>query len=359
MLIQTFENFLSSLSTSEGRVTGIIDAGQKLLEEKNFESGKIHSKIDETKQQWEDLKELAHARQEALTGAKQVHMFDRAADETISWIQEKEASLGSDEYGHDLETIQALVRKHQGFETDLGAVKEQVESIMEEASRLADIFPDAREHIAVKHEEVDESWNDLLEKSKQRGSKLAQAEQLQAYFDDYRDLISWINEMVAKVTSHELATDVMGAESLISRHNEYRAEINNHEDAFAKFYKTGQDLVKQGHFLGKEIEEKILILRQRNHVLKSTWERRKIIYEQNLDTQVFKRDAEMLENWIISREPMLSDEKLGDSIAQVDELIRKHEDFQKTIEAQEEKFLALKRITLVSSNVLNTLSAKL
>lgn len=84
------------------------------------------AKIDETKQQWEDLKELAHARQDALAGAKQVHMFDRTADETISWIQEKETTLSSDGYGHDLETIQALVRKHQGFETDLGAVKEQV-----------------------------------------------------------------------------------------------------------------------------------------------------------------------------------------------------------------------------------------
>lgn len=45
---------------------------------------------------------------------------------------------------------------------------------------------------------------------------------------------------------------------------------------------------------------------------------------------------------------MLHDEKLGDSIHQVEELIRKHEDFEKTIEAQEEKCNALKRITLVS-----------
>lgn len=45
---------------------------------------------------------------------------------------------------------------------------------------------------------------------------------------------------------------------------------------------------------------------------------------------------------------MLHDEKLGDSINQVEELIRKHDDFEKTIEAQEEKCNALKRITLVN-----------
>ncbi|XP_050460702.1 spectrin beta chain, non-erythrocytic 5 isoform X2 [Cataglyphis hispanica] len=347
LLIQIFDNFLAGLTTSEGRVSAVLDEGQKLIEQNNPEKNKISLKIEETKQQWEDLKELAHARQDALAGAKQVHMFDRTADETISWIQEKEVALSSDGYGHDLETIQALVRKHQGFETDLAAVKEQVECLTEEAVRLIELFPDARVHIDVKHQEAEAAWTELLEKAAQRRSKLAQAEQLQAYLGEYRDLISWINEMVAKVTAPELACDVPGAEALISRHNEYKSEIDTREETFEKFYRIGQKLIEQGHFLGKEIEDKISVLQQRQQILKDTWQQRKFIYEQNLDTQLFKRDAETLENWIVNREPMLYDEKLGDSISQVEELIRKHEDFQKTIEAQEERFSALNRITML------------
>ena len=63
---------------------------------------------------------------QALLGAKQVHAFDRSADETIEWIQEKDAVISSETYGNDLESIQALMRKHHGFERDLAAVKEQV-----------------------------------------------------------------------------------------------------------------------------------------------------------------------------------------------------------------------------------------
>lgn len=63
---------------------------------------------------------------QALAGAKQVHVFDRRADETIGWIQEKDAVLSAQGYGQDLDTIQALIRQHQVFETDLAAVKEQV-----------------------------------------------------------------------------------------------------------------------------------------------------------------------------------------------------------------------------------------
>jgi hypothetical protein len=61
--------------------------------------------------------------------------------------------------------------------------------VTEEAGRLASLFPDAREHIAVKHEDTLEAWGDLLEKSAQRRDNLQQAEQLQAYFDEYRDLM--------------------------------------------------------------------------------------------------------------------------------------------------------------------------
>ena len=59
------------------------------------------------------------------------------------------------------------------------------------------------------------------------------------------------------------------------------------------------------------------------------------------------REANLLENWIVSREPVLNDEKLGESISQVEELIRRHEDFEKTIEAHADKFSAIRRITLV------------
>lgn len=70
--------------------------------------------------------------------------------------------------------------------------------------------------------------------------------------------------------------------------------------------------------------------------------------------KMFKRDADQLENWLQSREAMLHDPKLGDSILQVEELIRKHEDFEKTIEAQEEKFAALRRVTLVKIIIIFT-----
>lgn len=153
---------------------------------------------------------------------------------------------------------------------------------------------------------------------------------------------------MAKITSAELARDVHEAEMTLTRHNEYKTEIDSRHEAFVKFYQAGRKLIDDRHFQSEDIHEKIAILEQRKKLLEDTWEKRRVIYEQNLDTQMFKRDADLLENWLQSRESQLRDDKLGDTIQQVEDLIRKHEDFQKTIEAQEDKFSALNRITMVS-----------
>lgn len=52
--------------------------------------------------------------------------FPRDADETKEWIEEKNQALNTDNYGHDLASVQALQRKHEGFERDLAALGDKV-----------------------------------------------------------------------------------------------------------------------------------------------------------------------------------------------------------------------------------------
>lgn len=47
-------------------------------------------------------------------------------DETISWIKEKGQLMASDDFGRDLASVQALLRKHEGLERDLAALEDKV-----------------------------------------------------------------------------------------------------------------------------------------------------------------------------------------------------------------------------------------
>lgn len=74
-LIVSFESFVLNLTANENRITSVISKGEALLVENSPFATTIKTKIAETTQLWEELKDLVNARQEALAGAKQVHIF--------------------------------------------------------------------------------------------------------------------------------------------------------------------------------------------------------------------------------------------------------------------------------------------
>lgn len=347
-LQQAFDNFLAQLQANEGRIEGVCEAGTVLLEENTPEADRVKQRIDDIKGLWDDLKELALARQEALAGARQVHEFDRSAEETAAWVAEKDSALGSEALPpRSLHELHAQKRSLHALRADLDAIKAAHDKLQEEAERLGTAFPDAKEHVSAKLEDVTESLQALVQRADQCNHQLELAGQLQAYFDTYQELLAWTNETLARVTAPDLATDVSGAERLLARHQDIKVEIEAKEDAFQTLYSDGEKLVKEGHFMSNEIEDRMSILRSRRAHLDAAWANRERIYTQHLDALVFKRDADALDNWITNRVPLVRDGKYGESVAQVEELINRHRDLEETIDAQRDKFNALKRITLV------------
>lgn len=68
----------------------------------------------------------------SLVAKTQTCAFDsnyRDVDETISWIKEKEQLMASDDFGRDLASVQALLRKHEGLERDLAALEDKARTI--------------------------------------------------------------------------------------------------------------------------------------------------------------------------------------------------------------------------------------
>lgn len=64
---------------------------------------------------------------------------------------------------------------------------------------------------------------------------------------------AWISEMMAIITADELAHDLPGAEAMMTRYKEHRAEVDSHSEAFNKFFQSGQSFIKRGHFLSDEV----------------------------------------------------------------------------------------------------------
>ena len=350
MLIKSFDSFMATVDEYSQRVKRVNAMGQGLLDEQNTHSELVRARLAELNQLWDDLRELSNARHEALNGAKQVHVFDKNADETITWIGEKEAEISTEELGQDLETIQSLLERQQGFHRDVEAIKGQVAEVEKEADVLCELFPDAAAHIEAKREDARQALATLQDMARGREEKLLQNQQLQRYFDDYRELMAWSSEVIAKITSPDLAADLAGAETLISRHKEIRAEMDARIGQFDKFDAAGKLLIDDGHFMATEIMEKIAALNTRREKMYESWTLREELYTQHLDYLGWCKETDMVESWISSREPTVKDSNIGSTIEEVEELLKKQRDFEGTILAQEEKLELVNRITLIERN---------
>lgn len=72
-----------------------------------------------------------------------------------------------------------------------------------------------------------------------------------------------------------------------------------------------------------------------------------------LEVYQFARDAAVAEAWLVAQEPYLLSSDLGYTIDEVENLIKKHEAFEKSAIAQEERFIALERLTTVRLHFIN------
>jgi len=341
VLQKKFDEFLKDLQNHEDKVAEVNNLAEGLVAEGHPEEDTIRHKQKEVNEAWQRLRQLSLLRQDRLFGAHEIQRFNRDADETISWIQEKDVILSTDDNGRDLASVQALQRKHEGVERDLAALEEKVSTLTTEADRLKDIHKDQAGQIEEKQTEIAENWQKLKTKATERRTRLDDSYYLQRFLADFRDLISWMSDMKAIISADDLAKDVSGAEALLDRHNEHKGEIDAREDSFQSTSKAGTRLVESNHFAADEVKDKLASLSAEKSGLLELWEERRVLYEQCMDLQLFLRDTEQADAWVTKQEAFLVNTDLGDSLDSVEALLKKHGDFEKSLAAQEEKIKAL------------------
>lgn len=66
-----------------------------------------------------------------------------------------------------------------------------------------------------------------------------------------------------------------------------------------------------------------------------------------LEVHQFAQEAVVADAWLTAQEPLLKSRELGNSVDEVEQLIRRHEAFRKAASAWEERFSSLRRLTTV------------
>ncbi|GMS78986.1 hypothetical protein PENTCL1PPCAC_1161 [Pristionchus entomophagus] len=357
-LIDEFETVIRELAANGERVAAVQRSCDEQLRANHPYSASIRAKGEDLQRLWHAVNEDANERQQALAGARQVHKFDQEVDETIHWLNKKErmgTALEQEDLAKtDLEGVKRLIQKQDEFVHGMKAVEKQVRELCTDAERLAVLYPQTRSHLEIRRLDMEEQLKDILESMDKHYSKLREAELLQAYFQEHRELMAWIRRVQELITSESLAMDVPSAEALMSRHAEYATEMKARSSHVDKFVQRGKHMMQAGHVLSAEVNEKVESLQRAFALLGEIWAERHAIYEANLDVRKWQANATQLESWMIERESMLGEDwRLIESVDEAETKLREFDDFLVTLDAQGEKRELVKRLTLIETKFAN------
>jgi spectrin alpha len=122
-------------------------------------------------------------------------------------------------------------------------------------------------------------------------------------------------------------------------------EIEAKKGSVKAFTAFGKQLIAQSHYDSVNIKEKLESLNSDVAAIDKAWLNRRTKLEQCLNLQQFNHDAEQAKRWMAKREAFLYSEemKVGISYDMVETLLKKHEDFEKSLQAQESKIADIQK----------------
>ncbi|CAH1390274.1 unnamed protein product [Nezara viridula] len=346
LLWERFKEFARDTEATGGeRVAVVNNMADNLIAAGHSDSATIAEWKDGLIEAWQDLLELITTRTQMLEASRELHKFFHDCKDVLGRISEKQHGM-SEELGRDAGSVSVLQRKHQGFMQDLQTLQSQVNAICDESNKLqASYAGDKAREITNRETEVVSAWAGLQGLCEARKAKLDDTGDLFRFFIMVRTLILWMDDVIRQMNTTEKPRDVSGVELLMNNHQSLKAEIDTREDNFTSCISLGKELLSRNHYASNEIKEKLLSLNNQRNALLHRWEERWENLQLILEVYQFARDAAVAEAWLLAQEPYLMSHELGHTIDDVENLIKKHESFEKSATAQEERFSALERLT--------------
>uniref|UniRef100_A0A667YI21 Spectrin beta chain n=1 Tax=Myripristis murdjan TaxID=586833 RepID=A0A667YI21_9TELE len=346
MLQERFREFARDTGNiGQERVDGVNRLADELINAGHGDAATIAEWKDGLNEAWADLLELIDTRTQILAASYELHKFYHDAKEILNRILDKHKKL-PEELGRDQNTVETLQRMHTTFEHDIQALGTQVRQLQEDAVRLQSAYAgDKADDIQKREGEVLEAWKNLLEAAEGRRLKLVDTGDKFRFFSMVRDLMLWMEDVIRLIEAQEKPRDVSSVELLMNNHQGIKAEIDARNDSFTSCIELGKALLARKHYASEEIKEKLLQLTDKRKDMIDKWEDRWEWLRLVLEVHQFSRDAGVAEAWLLGQEPYLSSREMGQSVDEVEKLIKRHEAFEKSAATWEERFSALERLT--------------
>ncbi|XP_036895269.1 spectrin alpha chain, erythrocytic 1 isoform X2 [Sturnira hondurensis] len=307
-------------------------SGPKVLET----AEEIQERRQEVLTRYQRFKKLVAEKGQKLEESYHYQVFRRDADDLEKWILEKLKIAGDKSY-EDPTNIQGKYQKHESFEAEIQA-KSRVIPELEEIRKVR--FAEghfAHEDTKVHLEELCRLWDLLIELTHEKGTLLLQAVKLQQYLQECADILEWIGDKEAIVTSVELGEDWERTEVLHKKFEEFQVDLAARKGRVDGVNQYANKCAEENH-------PELPLIKLKQEEVNASWERlhglalqRQKTLSNAADLQRFKRDVTEAIQWIKEKEPRLTSEDYGKDLVSSEALFHSHKGLERNLAVMDDK----------------------
>ncbi|XP_037341699.2 spectrin beta chain, erythrocytic isoform X2 [Pungitius pungitius] len=285
-----------------------------------------------------------------LEAAKAVHQFYRDLADELLWIEERMPQAMSQENGHNLQTVQMLLKKNQTLQREIEGHQPRVDEVLERGGRMASAAgaegrPEA-ERIAEQLKELEEAWVRLQGEVAQRRGRLSGSSLAQHYYNDADEAEAWIGEQELYMIAEEKAKDEQSAMLMLKRHMTLKQAADDYSDSIQSLADRAQKMFAEDHPDGEEIIRRQSQVDKQYVGLKELAEDRRKKLDHTYHHFLLSREVEELEHWIAERDMVASSQEMGQDLDHVTLLRDKFREF-----ARETGMVGQERVDLVNEAI--------
>uniref|UniRef100_A0A1A8RAE1 Spectrin beta chain n=1 Tax=Nothobranchius rachovii TaxID=451742 RepID=A0A1A8RAE1_9TELE len=300
----------SQALSQEGKGSEEVD-GQRISVEKKFHA----------------LQAPLKNRRDNLMASREIHQFNRDVEDEILWVEERMALASSTDHGHNLQTVQLLIKKNQTLQKEIQGHQPRIDDILERSQNLQQDESSNLDLIRQRLADLRQLWEELMEEVEQRHRRLQKAHKAQQYYFDAAEAEAWMSEQELYMMSEEKAKDELSAVTMLKKHQIMEQAVEDYAETVHLLSKTSRGLVADRHPDSERISMRQSQVDKLYAGLKDLSEERRGKLDERLRLFQLNREVDDLEQWIAEREVVAGSHELGQDYEHVTMLQERFREF--------------------------------
>lgn len=275
-----------------------------------------------------ELLEPLSERKHNLLASKEIHQFNRDVEDEILWVGERMPLATSTDHGHNLQTVQLLIKKNQTLQKEIQGHQPRIDDIFERSQNIvSDSSSPSAETIRQRLADLKQLWGLLIEETEKRHRRLEEAHRAQQYYFDAAEAEAWMSEQELYMMSEEKAKDEQSAVSMLKKHQILEQAVEDYAETVHQLSKTSRALVADSHPESERISMRQSKVDKLYAGLKDLAEERRGKLDERHRLFQLNREVDDLEQWIAEREVVAGSHELGQDYEHVTMLQERFREF--------------------------------